>query len=144
MTIYFVKRLISYKHAIQLAQFIFGLFIIFHLSVIMGILLFEFVPLNFLWGGRLETREELLVFEFVSLIVMTLCYLIILIKSEKVFLPGMSGVASIALWILFGLFLLNTIGNILAKTTFEKLFAIVTATLAILCLRISLENKQSK
>lgn len=34
------------------------------------------------------------------------------------------------LWVFFILFLLNTVGNLLAKTTFEKWFALVTLLLA--------------
>ncbi|WP_421889557.1 hypothetical protein [Marinoscillum sp.] len=138
-----MKKIISYQLACRLLQFIFGLFIIFHLSVIAGIILFDFVPIDYLWGGRLETREALLDFEFISLGVMVLCYLIVLIKTEKV-LPHLAGIANIFLWILTVLFLFNTVGNILAETTFEKFFGLVTAAIAILCLRLALEKNESK
>jgi hypothetical protein len=38
----------------------------------------------------------------------------------------------IILWIFLALFVLNTVGNILAKTNFEKLFAVLTFVSAIL------------
>ncbi len=120
---------------------LFGLLILFHLSIVIGIVIFDFVPVDFLWGGRMETREQLLGFEIISLLIMALCLFIVLVKAEKVKLPGLMRSVGIALWILFILFLLNTIGNIFAKTTFEKLFSIITATLAILSLRLALGNR---
>lgn len=108
----------------------------------MGILLFDFVPVDFLWGGRMETREQLLVFEIVSFVIMALCFFVVLIKSEMVKIPGLMSLATIALWILVILFILNTIGNMFAKTGFEKFLAIFTAILSILCLRLALEKNR--
>lgn len=51
------------------------------------------------------------------------------------------GIVNLAFWILFVLFLLNTFGNIFAKTTFEKFFAVITFVLAILSLRLALEKQ---
>ena len=139
-----MKKLISFERAIQLSQTLFGLFILFHLAIIFGILFFDFVPLDFVWGGRMQTREQLLSFEVISLLIMSLCFLIVLIRSGKIKLPKMAGVIRIALWVLFLLFSLNTIGNILAKTTFEKFFAVITLVLALLCLRLALEKNNDE
>jgi hypothetical protein len=139
-----MRKLISFEWATQLGLLLFGLFILFHLSVVIGIVFFDFVPVDFLWGGRLQSKGQLLGFEVISLIVMALCCFVVLIRSERIHLPRMVGVASIILWILFFLFLLNTIGNIMARTTFEKFFSIVTVCLAFLCLRLALgENQDS-
>jgi hypothetical protein len=40
------------------------------------------------------------------------------------------------------MFFLNTIGNLLAETTFEKFFAIATGLLTVLMLRIALEKNK--
>lgn len=137
-----MKKLISFKKATQLCSFLFGLMSLFHLSIILGIVLFDFAPVNFLWGGRMKTATQLLNFEIISLIIMILCFFIVLAKSGKIFLLRISGMITIALWIIFLMFLFNTIGNILAKTTFEKLFSIVTIILAILCLRLAIEKNK--
>jgi hypothetical protein len=47
----------------------------------------------------------------------------------------------IILWIFFGLFVLNTVGNIFAKSNFEKFFAILTALFAMLIWNILKRNK---
>jgi hypothetical protein len=135
-----MEKIMSFKLATQLSLFLFGLFILFHLSVVIGIVAFNFVPVDFLWGGRMETKEQLLGFEIISLSIMALCFFTVLIRSEKVRLQRLMRAAVIALWILFILFLLNTIGNILAKTTFERFLSIPTGMLAILCLRLALEK----
>jgi len=135
-----MKQIVSFKLATQMSILLFGLLILFHLSIVIGIVIFDFVPVDFLWGGRMETREQLLGFEIVSLLIMALCLFIVLLKSEKIKLPRLMRAARIALWILFLIFILNTIGNILAKTTFERIFAIVTGILTLLCLRLALEK----
>jgi hypothetical protein len=137
-----MEKIMSFKLATQISLFLFGLFILFHLSIIIGIVAFNFVPVDFLWGGRMETKEQLLGFEFISLIVMALCFLIVLIRSEKVKLQKLMRAAVIAIWILFILFFLNTIGNFFAKTTFERFLGIPTGILAILCLRLALEKNK--
>lgn len=117
---------------------------VFHLAIIIGIVFFDFAPVDFLWGGRLQTAEELLTFEFISLMIITFCFLIIVITSGRLPVSKMAGVVKVLLWVLFLLFLLNTIGNLLAKTNFEKGFAVVTAFLAFLCLRLALGKEGSK
>jgi len=135
-----MKKLISFRKTVQMSLFIFGLLFLFHLSIIVGVLFFDFAPVDFLWGGRLETAEKLLSFEIFSILIMVLCILIVLVKSGKLNFPKALGAVRIALWFLFFMFLLNTIGNVLAKTIFEKSFAIITAILAFLSLRLALEK----
>ena len=130
---------ISFDRAVQWSLFLFGLVILFHFAVIVGILLFDYVPIDFLWVGRMETEEQLLVFEVISLLITILCFLVVLMRSGRISIPGWVGAARIVLWILFLLFVLNTVGNVVAKTNFEKSFALVTAMLATLCLRLALE-----
>ncbi len=135
-----MKKILGFKLATQIGLSLFGLFILFHLSIVIGILIFDFAPVDFLWGGRMETKEQLLGFEIISLLIMAFCFFIVLIKSEIIKLPGLRRVVIIALWVLFILFFLNTIGNVFAKTTFERLFVIPTGILAIVCLRLALEK----
>lgn len=135
-----MKKLISFKLASQLSQLLFGLLILFHLTVITGILFFDFVPVDFLWGGRLENQDQLLSFEIISLLLIILCFLIVLVGTARIKIPSLMRAAKVGLWILFVLFLLNTAGNLLAKTLFENLIAIVSALLSLLCLRLALES----
>ncbi len=51
----------------------------------------------------------------------------------------------IIFWLMFFLFSLNTLGNLMAESMFEKaLFTPVTLILAVLCLRIVLDKTRDK
>ncbi len=89
----------------------------------------------------MESSQQLLGFEIISVLIMAICFFTVLIKSERVKIPGLSGASGVILWILFALFILNTIGNLLAKTTFEKMFGIATLLSAFLCLRLALGRR---
>jgi len=135
-----MRQFISFRQAVQMGLFLFSAIFLLHLLVIMGILLFDYVPIDFLWGGRIKTKEQLLIFEIISLLITIVCIFLILIKSGRVNIPRLAGLANRSMWVLFILFLFNTLGNVLAKTTFEQFFAIVTALLSFLLLRIALEK----
>ncbi len=137
-----MKNLISFKVATKLSLVIFSLLALFHLAIIIGIVLFDYAPIEFLWGGRMETKSQLLGFEFISFFVTTLSIMAVLIHSNRIQAPKLKNLARICLWVLFVIFVLNTLGNALAETSFEKSFSIVTATLAILCLRQAIESKK--
>jgi hypothetical protein len=139
-----MNNVLSFTKAAQLSSILFSMLILFHAAIIAGIIFFDYAPVDFLWGGRLKTREELLVFEIISLLVGIVCLLAVQIRAGRIKLPGLQRTAGVVLWILVLIFLLNTVGNLLAKTTFEKFFAIVTGLLAILCLRLALERVASR
>lgn len=133
-----IRTLISFQRAARWSLGVFGLLILFHLGVILTMLFSDVNPVDYLWGGRMESREQLLQFEGVSLAVILLCFFLVLVVSERIHLLGWKRIAQIAMWVLFVLFLLNTLGNIVAKTAFEQSMAVVTAMLAFLCLRLAL------
>lgn len=139
-----MKKILPFNQAIKFSLILFGLLILFHLSIIIGIVIFDFVPIEFLWGGRMETKGQLLNFEIISLLVMVFCLMVVLLRSERIKMPALAGFSRVVLWILFVLFIFNTVGNILAETAFEKGFAIITILLAVLCLRMALEPIEKK
>ena len=112
--------------------------LLFHLSILLKI-----VPYQVTWGGRLENDSQMIAFESVSIAVNLFFMLLLYIKGEflKPFIPVR--VVNFFLWLFLVLFTLNTIGNVLAKTTFEKLFAIVTLA-TVLLLWIILRKEKNK
>ena len=94
---------------------------LFHLSIMLTI-----IPYEITWGGKLKSTEEMYVFETVSMIINLFLFTILLIKGR--FLKQLLSIKAInvILWVFFALFGLNTIGNALAETNFEKFFAILT------------------
>ncbi|TNE27955.1 MAG: hypothetical protein EP346_10865 [Bacteroidetes bacterium] len=139
-----MKTILSFQRASQLALLLFSLLEVFHLSIILGIVLFDFAPVEYLWGGKMKTAEELLVFEFISLIIMTICLLVVLIRTKILRLPKLMKVSRVLLWVLTVIFALNTLGNLLAESSFEKFFAIATLLLAFVSLRMALEPVEVK
>ncbi len=101
--------------------------ILFHICIIIKI-----IPYNIAWGGRLTNDNEMYVFESISILINVFLSWILLMKGDYVQFKFSKKTINIILWIFFGIFILNTIGNIFAKTNFEKLFAIITALSAFL------------
>ncbi|MBL7788217.1 MAG: hypothetical protein JNL75_00120 [Chitinophagales bacterium] len=101
------------------------------------LILLKIVPYSITWGGRLETDEQM--YTFVSLGILINCFFIFTLvqKGEyikQIFSPK---IITIILWIFYGLFILNTIGNLFAKTYFEKGFSLITGLYSFLIWRIN-------
>ncbi len=125
-------RKIPFKTSVSLLSGILSLIIVFHLVVLAG-----FVPKDMVWGGKMETREELLRFETISIGINALLLLLIRIRANAT--PQTPGhrYSRIACGFFAVLFLLNTIGNLFAENSMETIiFPPVTLLLSVLCLRL--------
>ncbi len=101
------------------------------------LILLKIIPYDIAWGGRLTTDQEMYTFETVSIIISLFFIYVLAQKGNFVKAVFSDKTLSVILWIFFGLFVLNTIGNIFAQTTFEKWFALVTLINALLLWRIN-------
>jgi len=133
-----MKNIVSFNRAVQLSVIIFSLLSLFHLTIIIGFMFFDFNPIKLLWGGRMKTVDELLKFEIISLVVSVFCLIVVLVRSQSL-ISIFIDFSRVTLWLLFFLFILNTVGNLIAESIFEKFFALITVILSILCLRMALE-----
>ncbi|RPA66910.1 hypothetical protein EF405_18915 [Cyclobacteriaceae bacterium YHN15] len=106
--------------------------LVFHFLIVLKI-----IPYDIAWGGRLQSDQEMYAFESFSIVVSLFFIYVLAQKGNFVKAVFSDKTLSVILWIFFGLFVLNTIGNILAKTTFEKWFALVTLINAMLLWRIN-------
>jgi len=115
------------KLAIKIMLWLITIITLFHLAILTKI-----IPYEITWGGRLENDSEMYVFETISIIFNIFLGLVLFIKDER--LPALipMKVINIILWVFLILFGLNTIGNIFAKTLFEKILAIVTLSFSYL------------
>ena len=95
-------------------------------------IIIKLIPYDTTWGGRLTNDNEMYFFESFSILINLFFSLLIITKAGyiKYFIPEKA--VTILLWLFFGLFVLNTVGNILAKTNFEKLFTVLTLLNAVL------------
>lgn len=112
------------------------LVILFHIYIIVKI-----IPYNIAWGGRLTNDNEMYVFETISILINVFLSWILLMKGNLLKFKFSNKTVTIILWIFFGLFILNTFGNIFAKTNFEKFFALLTGLFAILIWKIIKQEK---
>ncbi|EOQ96836.1 hypothetical protein LEP1GSC195_2950 [Leptospira wolbachii serovar Codice str. CDC] len=115
--------------AIKILIALFSLTMIFHVAALL-----QLIPFQFLWGGRLSSLEEMYVMETVSLLVNGF----FLWSSFRYLYYINQGLVPVWIRIVFGfigiIFLLNTIGNLVAITNLETLLATpVTAFLTGIC-----------
>ena len=101
--------------------------ILFHLCIMLKIVSYEIT-----WGGRLKNESEMYVFETISIIINLYLFLTLLIKGNYIKRLISMKKVNVTLWVFFAVFLLNTIGNIISKTYFEKFFALLTLFFSIL------------
>ncbi len=90
------------------------------------------IPCEIVGGGRLENDAQMYLLSGISIALNSLLILVLLAKENIIrnSLPEKS--LRITLWAFLFFFLLNTLGNLLAKTTFEKFLAFYTLLLAVL------------
>ena len=106
--------------------------IVFH-----TLILIKVVPYEMTWGGKLKTDEEMYIFEILSILINAFFIFVLLQKASFIQLFFGKKTISSILWIFFTLFALNTIGNVFAKTTFEKSLTILTLINCILLWKIN-------
>lgn len=109
-----------------------GLFsasLLFHLCVLVGI-----VPFQMVWGGRLANRNEMFVFEAISICVNLFFLAVTLVKAGLVQVKLTAKVLDRIFLGMAAVFILNTVGNLFSKNEIESwLFTPITALLAALC-----------
>ncbi len=113
--------------ATRIALIILALVSIFHFLVIAGL-----IPYGTVWGGRLSSDREMYLFETVSLLVNAFLAFVLLVRAKLIreYLPPR--MVRFILRLFLFLFVLNTVGNLLAKTVLEKSFSLITFCLAVL------------
>jgi len=125
---------------ITIAQYglllIFSLFLVFHFLVLLKV-----IPYNIVWGGRLKSDREMYRFEIISILVNSIFLILILIQSGILTYEFPQRIMTIMLWFMSGLFLLNTLGNLMSKNRMEKIyFTPVTIILTVLTFLLALYN----
>src|SRR5918993_5927995 len=113
--------------AVKLMLWLIIIVIIFHLSIIL-----KFIPYEITWGGRLKSDSEMYVFETISIVINLFLIWILSIKGNYIRPAIPIKVVNLILWIFLVIFGFNTIGNVFAKTNFEKSFAIITLIASVL------------
>ena len=129
-----MKKFITDQFAINGLLTILSLFILFHLLVILNV-----IPFGVVWGGTMKDRSQMLTFETVSIIINILMLAVAGIKAGYLNIGINQLTVRVILWIMFTLFVMNTLGNLLSGSQFEKIvFTPVTLILSIFSLRVAI------
>lgn len=126
------------KTSIYIFLGILAVVVLFHIGIIT-----KMIPYEMTWGGRLKNDAEMYVFESISILVNSLLGFLLLIKGGYVKLRLKEKIIDIVLWLFLVLFVINTVGNLFAKTNFEKSLAVLTFVSALLLWTILKEKNTS-
>ena len=127
---------INIELAVNTILIIAALVIVFHILIISGV-----IPYQYVWGGRLESNEQMLRFESISMIINLFIIFIVSIKGNYIRPYLSSKVVKIFFWIFSILFVLNTIGNLLSLNSLEAIIATpITFILSLMFLRLATEK----
>ena len=129
---------ITKKQALKMMLGLLIVVIIFHLAIIT-----QLIPYTIVWAGKLKTVEDMYAFEALSISINIFLIAILLLKGNYI-KHGISNKAlNIILWLFVAIFSLNTIGNLMAETLFEKIvFTPLTLLSAILIWTILRKDKE--
>lgn len=108
----------------------------FHLLILLKV-----IPYEITWGGKLKNDQEMYLFEIISICINSFFAYVLLQKGRFVKPIFTEKTLSIILWIFFVIFVLNTIGNLFAKTTFERSFTVITLLNAVLIWATNKDNQ---
>lgn len=132
-------RKLGFSMTRKLCLSILSALLLFHVLIVSGM-----IPYTIVWAGRLNSWEDMLFFESISL-ALNLCFLgMVFWRSETPgsrFIEGIQRILMLCIALLFGL---NTLGNLTAITPLEKyVFTPLTFVLSLLFLRLSLKATTS-
>ena len=127
-----------YNNTIKIFLGLLVIIILFHICIVSKI-----IPYNIAWGGRLQNDTEMYIFETISILINVFLSWVLLMKGNFVKYKFSHWAIIIILWIFFIIFILNTFGNIFAKTIFEKFFAIITGIFAFLLWNIIMQKRNN-
>lgn len=107
-------------------------YILFHTLILLGIL-----PQNIVWGGQALAPATILLLESFAILVMLFLSFLILMKNKWIKYKWQD--KTLNRWLMgFSIyFMLNTMANLLAETTFERSQAVFTIILAVSLFKIS-------
>ena len=131
---------ISKNQALKIILGVLTAIFVFHILIIIRI-----IPYEIVWAGKLKSVNEMYVLEMVSILVNILLLAVLLLKGNYIKHKIDSKIINGILWFFVLVFALNTVGNLLAKSLFEKaVFTPLTLISALLLYIIVRKDKGSQ
>lgn len=115
------------------------LVIIFHFAIITRL-----IPYQIVWAGKLKSVDEMYAFEAASIAINIFIIALLFLKAKHIRRNTSNKILDALLWLFVILFAINTVGNLLAETLFEKLvFTPLTLLSSILIWMIVRKDKEN-
>jgi hypothetical protein len=132
-----VKKAISATAAANVLLVALGALAVFHVLMLAGAL-----PDDMVWGGRASGGGAAAPLEVVGLAVTVLFATVAAVKIGYITAPRLAGLAAVGMWVMFGYFVLNVLGNLASTSAVERgIFVPYSIVLALLTLRLALERR---
>ena len=129
-----MKKLISQQQTINLILALLTMLLLFHILI-----LIEVIPYTIVWAGKIRSVGEMKKFELISFFVNVSVIVIFFLKACYIQNKISTKILNAFIWLIAGLFCLNTVGNLFAESNVEFFFFTpVTFILSLLCLRLLL------
>ena len=61
--------MISIEKTLTISKIVFSVFMVFHIAITISIIFLDIIPVDYLWGGQLKTKDALFIFELISILV---------------------------------------------------------------------------
>ncbi len=127
-----MSQFLTSARAINISLLLLTIILFVHVLVLVGV-----VPYAVVWGGRIESQEQMQVSEMISIVSVMLMMWVLAMKSRHLSQVIPEKVLDVIIWAMAVLFGLNTLGNLLSENIFEKVFFTpLTLLLMVLCVRI--------
>jgi len=133
-------NIISKAQALKIITGLMIAVIVFHLLILIRI-----IPYEIVWAGKLKSASEMYVFEGLSILVNIVIMAVLLLKGNFIKHRIDDKIINGILRFFVLVFTLNTVGNLLAKSLFEKaVFTPLTLISALLFYLIVRKDKNSQ
>ena len=130
-----MKKQTATLHMIVLLGCLFA----FHLLVLAGV-----VPYDIVWGGNLQTIEEMRVFETTALLISMSMLMVFVVKYRQLKRQEDRKGLNYLIWGFAATFFLGTIGNMMAESMWELIPGTAISLYATYCCVIIAKTKRTK
>lgn len=116
---------LSKYHAIISLISVLSVLVLLHIGILL-----QWVPYDMVWAGRIDSVEEMYVFESISLLLNATLIILLYVKFKQLREGISSRIVDLTLWAYLLMFGLNTLGNLFAPSLLEKVLGTLFTLMA--------------
>jgi len=111
--------------------------ILFH-----SLIITQIIPYTIVWAGKLKEVESMWKFETISIAINSFLLTTLLLKGNYLKSKISDKILNAILWLFMFVFVINTIGNLMSKTLFEKIVFTPLTLIAAVLIWIIVQTKR--